>query len=118
MAADYVQSNHKTDILSINRANEIVPDVLSKLDEPLGDSSLIPCWLLNRNTAKYVKVALGGDGGDELFAGYDPFRALKLAEYYKTIIPGVMHKGIRMLLAHIPVSHANMSFDFKLKTYS
>ena len=42
----------------------------------MGDSSILPTYLLSRFTRERVTVALGGDGGDELFAGYDPFKAL------------------------------------------
>ena len=115
MAAEYIGTKHDTTILSINKALEMLPNILEKLDEPLGDSSLIPCWLLSHNTAKHVKVALSGDGGDELFAGYDPFRALKVARIYNRLMPKKLHEGISMLLSHAPVSHANMSLDFKLK---
>jgi asparagine synthase (glutamine-hydrolysing) len=60
-------------------------------------------------------VALGGDGGDELFAGYDTFRGLTMAETYARIVPGPLHAGIRALIARLPVSHSNLSLDFKLK---
>jgi asparagine synthase (glutamine-hydrolysing) len=54
----------------------------------MGDSSLLPTFLLCQETRKHVTVALGGDGADELFAGYDPFRALRKAEAYSKLIPG------------------------------
>jgi asparagine synthase (glutamine-hydrolysing) len=60
-------------------------------------------------------VALGGDGADELFAGYDPFRALQLANLYSKLIPRPIHKGIQSIIGILPVSHKNMSLDFKLK---
>jgi asparagine synthase (glutamine-hydrolysing) len=93
----------------------LLPEIVSKLDEPMGDSSLLPTWLLSRVTRKSVTVALGGDGADELFAGYDPFQALKPASLYSKWIPKPLHKGIEQLCALLPVSHTNMSFDFKLK---
>ena len=46
----------------------------------MGDSSILPTYLLSKFTRERVTVALGGDGGDELFAGYDPFKALRLAQ--------------------------------------
>lgn len=106
---------HHFEVLSIERAIDLLPEIMSKLDEPIGDSSLIPMFLLCQQAKKHVTVALGGDGGDELFAGYDPFKALKLAEIYTTIIPKPVHHGIRMVLGLMPVSHSNMSLDFKLK---
>jgi asparagine synthase (glutamine-hydrolysing) len=62
-----------------------------------------------------VTVALAGDGGDELFAGYDPFRALSMATWYDRLIPGPIHQAIRMAVAALPSTHGNMSLDFRLK---
>ncbi|CAN2041234.1 asparagine synthase (glutamine-hydrolysing) [Candidatus Magnetomoraceae bacterium gMMP-15] len=114
-AASLFGTKHYSEILSIEKTRSILPEILEKLDEPMGDSSLIPTYLLCRETRKYVTVALGGDGADELFAGYDPFHALKLADIYQTMIPKPVHRAIRMLMARLPVSMHNMSLDFKIK---
>jgi asparagine synthase (glutamine-hydrolysing) len=113
--ASLIGSEHHLKILSMERAGALLPEIVRRLDEPMGDSSLLPTYLLCRETREHVTVALGGDGGDELFAGYDPFRALKRAELYGRLVPGPVHEGIRMLMARLPVSHRNMSLDFKLK---
>jgi asparagine synthase (glutamine-hydrolysing) len=106
---------HHNEALSIEKAINLLPNITSKLDEPMGDSSLIPMYLLCQETKKHVTVALGGDGGDELFAGYDPFKALRIAEIYSKIVPKPLHRGILMALSLMPVSHRYMSLDFKLK---
>jgi asparagine synthase (glutamine-hydrolysing) len=64
---------------------------------------------------QHVTVALTGDGGDELFAGYDPFRALNLARAYQAVIPGGVHRWVSALVGKIPLSDRNMSLDFKLR---
>ncbi|MBF0118235.1 MAG: asparagine synthase (glutamine-hydrolyzing) [Desulfobacterales bacterium] len=110
-----LNTEHYLKICSIEKGKELLPQIISKLDEPIGDSSIIPTYLLCKETRKYVTVALSGDGGDELFAGYDPFRALKIAQIYEKIIPKNIHKAIRLLFSILPVSHANMSIDFKIK---
>jgi len=92
-----------------------LPEIFDLLDEPQGDSSLLPTWLLCRYARTKVTVALSGDGGDELFAGYDPFRALRLASLYEKSVPRPLHKALRLLAARLPVSHRNISFDFKIK---
>jgi len=108
-------TKHHETIFSVKKMHEIIPDILHKLDEPMGDSSLLPTFLLCQETRKYVTVSLSGDGGDELFAGYDPFRALRLAKLYNTIVPYQLHKAIRLAIAHLPTSHRNMSFGFRAK---
>lgn len=89
--------------------------VSHRLDEPMGDSSILPASILCREARKNVTVALGGDGGDELFCGYDPFLALKPASWYHRLVPGPIHDAIRWLVGLLPVSSANMSLEFKLK---
>lgn len=106
---------HHEQILSMTRARELASNILARLDEPIGDSSLLPTSLLCRFARQRVTVALGGDGGDELFAGYDPFLALRRAELYQKWVPRPVHLALRLLVGRLPVSHANLSLDFKLK---
>jgi asparagine synthase (glutamine-hydrolysing) len=115
LVAERLGTRHREEILDLDKSVALVPNIVSRLDEPLGDGSLLPTFLLSRFTRQHVTVALGGDGGDELFAGYDPFRALKKAKLYAKLVPKPLHAGIRHLAARLPVSHANMSFDFKVK---
>lgn len=116
-AASLLGSKHTQEVLSAEKCVDLLPEITSKLDEPLGDSSLLPTFLLCRLARKQVTVALGGDGADELFAGYDPFQVVKAAEWYKRLIPNPIHEGIRMLVGHLPVSHRNMSLDFRAKRF-
>ena len=113
--ADQLQTRHWNEILDLDQSVALLPEILSRLDEPTGDGSLLPTYLLSRFAREKVTVALGGDGGDELFAGYDPFRALRMAECYSKWIPRPVHRAISLLAAQLPVSHGNISFDFKVK---
>jgi len=63
----------------------MVDRLVEMYDEPFGDSSAIPTWLICREARKHVTVALGGDGGDEVFGGYDRYRAMHLAETAGTL---------------------------------
>ena len=113
--AEFLGTNHHTDTLGLDAALEVMPGIFDLLDEPQGDGSLLPTWLLCRFARRHVTVALSGDGGDELFAGYDPFRALRLAGLYSSLVPRPLHSALRLLAARLPVSHANLSLDFKIK---
>jgi asparagine synthase (glutamine-hydrolysing) len=113
--ASLLGTEHFLETMSIETALTILPDIIAKLDEPMGDSSLLPTYLLCRQTKKHVTVAVGGDGADELFAGYDPFRALKMANFYNSLMPKPVHKAIGLLAGMLPTSHSNMSLDFRIK---
>lgn len=113
--ADFLKTSHHADTLSLDGALSALPRILDRLDEPQGDSSLLPTWLLCRFARTKVTVALSGDGGDELFAGYDPFRALRMSSLYEKAVPRPIHKALRLLAARLPVSHKNISLDFKIK---
>ena len=115
LMAAHLGTSHNEQVLDLDAALDCLPRIFDLLDEPQGDGSLLPTWLLSRFARNKVTVALGGDGGDELFAGYDPFRALRLAGLYSRIVPRPVHEGLRMLAGMLPVSHANISMDFKIK---
>jgi asparagine synthase (glutamine-hydrolysing) len=113
--ARHVGSRHHERRLSIDRARDLIDNVLERLDEPLGDASLLPTYLLSAFAREEVTVALSGDGGEELFAGYDPFLALAPAAAYSRLMPGWGHVTLRRLVDLLPILRANMSLDFKLR---
>ena len=86
------------------------------LDEPLADASILPTYLLAKFTSSKVKVALSGDGGDELFAGYPTYQAHRLVTYYDSL-PGFLKNGLKNMASRLPVSHKNISTDFKIKQF-
>ncbi|MBI4871421.1 MAG: asparagine synthase (glutamine-hydrolyzing) [Candidatus Riflebacteria bacterium] len=115
--ADHLGTEHLEDTLTPSALQELVPRVADLLDEPLGDASLLPTYLLSRFTRQHVTVALGGDGGDELFAGYPTYQAHRLAHLYRKLPrwlrQGVVERAVRAL----PVSLDNISFDFKARRF-
>jgi asparagine synthase (glutamine-hydrolysing) len=113
--AGHIGSRHHVRRLSLDRACNLIDQVLGKLDEPLGDASLLPTYLLSAFARERVTVALSGDGGDELFAGYDPFLALAPAAFYSRLMPRWSHTTLQSLVGLLPISDANMSLDFKLR---
>ena len=110
-----IGSCHHEQILDLSDACSLLREVLWRLDEPLADPSILPTYLLSRFTRQSVTVALSGDGGDELFAGYDPFKALAPARLYQRLVPHGLHKGLRSLAELLPKSSRNMSIDFKVR---
>jgi asparagine synthase (glutamine-hydrolysing) len=115
VTAQALGSRHRDELLDLSQARTTIPEVLGKLDEPLGDASIIPTYLLSKFTRRFVTVALSGDGGDELFAGYDPFKALAPALMYERFVPSNVHSIVQRLVGKIPISTTNMSLDFKLR---
>jgi asparagine synthase (glutamine-hydrolysing) len=113
--ATYFSTDHREQILNLDAAKALIPDILRRLDEPIADSSILPTYLLCKFAREHVKVALGGDGSDELFAGYDPFKALAPASWYHRTVPSGIHRLLRQLATKLPVGTGNMSLDFKLR---
>ena len=89
----------------------------NKLDEPLSDPSILPTFLLSKFAKEHVKVALSGDGADELFCGYAPFKSIR---YLKTLsyIPKSIGSMISSIAGSIPTKDSYMSYHFILKHVS
>ncbi|NQT81154.1 MAG: asparagine synthase (glutamine-hydrolyzing) [Candidatus Aminicenantes bacterium] len=97
-------THHHEIILSAKDVLDTIPEVLTSLDEPFADSSAIPQYIVSRETKKHVKVALSGDGGDELFAGYRMYSGEYWYSRYK-LFPRVLRtKLIEPLLTSLPDS--------------
>ena len=114
VAAHY-GTEHVSDHLTLAQASAIVPEMLARLDEPIADSSLVACYLLFRHVRRHLPVVLSGDGGDELFAGYETFKGLRWAKLYDALVPAPLRSGLSFVAGLLPVSHRYMSLDFKLK---
>lgn len=114
----YLNTEHYDKRMTDEDMIEAIPVVFDFLDEPLGDASIIPTYILSKFARDNVTVALSGDGGDELFAGYPTYYAHRFAETYSRVIPSFFHKNIIKRVADsLPVSFDNFSIDFKLKRF-
>ncbi len=117
LVANHLGTEHRELTLEPGMLLDLVPRLPNLLDEPLGDASIIPTYLLSEFTRRHVKVALGGDGGDELFAGYPTLQAHRLAAYYLKA-PRVLREGlVEPVVRRLPVSRSNLSFDFRAKRF-
>jgi asparagine synthase (glutamine-hydrolysing) len=94
-------------------AAELLPEVVDAFDEPFADSSALPTYLVSRLAADHVKVALSGEGGDELFGGYYTYVADLLAPRV-----GRVAAALRPLVERLPSSSARVSFDYKAKRFA
>ena len=94
-------TEHHVEILKPD-ANGLIQSIASILDEPFADASALPTYLVSRMTRQHVTVALAGDAGDELFAGYDWYRAQKLASVTVDRLPRSMRQQLGTLASHIP----------------
>lgn len=120
--AKHLNTDHHEERLSPEVMIDILPEVGAFMCEPIGDASIIPTYLLSRFARKTVTVALGGDGGDELFLGYPTFQADRVAQKIDAYLPRALQasvaKGVLALSKHLPVSHKNFSLDFKIKRFA
>lgn len=115
--AKFLGTDHHEERLSANLAANLVGEIGSWMDEPFSDPSLVPTYLLSRFTRRHVTVALGGDGGDELFAGYEMYTAHRWAELYEQV-PGLIKNGIiEPLVRMLPVKTKNLSLDYKANRF-
>jgi asparagine synthase (glutamine-hydrolysing) len=118
MVAERLGTRHNELILTSKMVAQMVPTITDFLDEPFGDSSLIPTYFLSLFVRGYVKVVLGGDGGDELFAGYPTLVAHRLIEYYERIVPWHVRAYVAPKIFDLmPVSFSNISFDFRVRRF-
>jgi asparagine synthase (glutamine-hydrolysing) len=115
--AKFLGTDHHEERLSVDLAANLVGEIGSWMDEPFSDPSLVPTYLLSRFTRKHVTVALGGDGGDELFAGYQMYPAHNLARTYARLPRFLRRAIIEPIVRRLPVKTKNLSFDFKARRF-
>lgn len=115
MVADHVGTKHERFEVTPD-AMHILDQLVNHYDEPFGDSSAIPTWYLSEMTRKHVTVALSGDGGDELFGGYERYRALKLSGQLQSWLP-VSWLNQSWLMRRLPDSNARRSLLRRVRRF-
>ena len=116
LVAKHLGTEHYTETLSAKQSLDLLPEIIEKSDEPFADPSIIPTYFLSKITRQKVTVALGGDGSDELLAGYPTFISEKFASVFQAF-PKSFIKVMEAMAGKLPASEKNISFDFKVKQF-
>jgi asparagine synthase (glutamine-hydrolysing) len=90
--AEHVGAEYNEFIVRPN-ALDVIPTLVEHYGEPYSDSSAVPTYYVSKETRKHVTVALNGDGGDESFAGYERYAAMRIAESYARV-PSLLRKAL------------------------
>lgn len=117
LAARHIGTEHTFLRVREEDALRVIANIGQILDEPFADMSLVPTFLLSKLTRKHVKVALGGDGADELFLGYPTHLAHKLVKGYH-LLPYGVRRAIQQMVHNLPPNLNDFSLEFKLKRFT
>jgi len=95
--AEKFQTEHQEFVLQ-PKALDLTDKLIHHLDEPFGDFSIFPTYLVSKMARSHVKVILSGDGGDEIFGGYEHYQAQKLSRFPLSFLMGkTLHPFVRMI---------------------
>ncbi len=106
-----------TELIVRPDVRDLLPVLVRSFDEPFADSSAIPTYYVSQLARSRVTVVLGGDGGDEVFAGYETYVATKLAGVYRRLPWPLRRWCIRPVVDWLPTSDGKVSFDYKAKRF-
>jgi asparagine synthase (glutamine-hydrolysing) len=114
--AEAIHSKHHLTTMTEREMLGALP-ILAQIDQPFADDSLLPTYLVCREARKKVTVALGGDGGDELFAGYEPFRYWQWARRLQIYLPKFAPRALAALASLLPAAQGYLSPSLKIKKF-
>lgn len=102
--ASHLGTEHREFVVRPDAAADL-PRIAAVFGQPFADSSALPTYYLARETRRHVTVALSGDGGDEMFGGYDRYRAMALAQTLQQTLPRPASRLLTALAPHLPGWH-------------
>jgi asparagine synthase (glutamine-hydrolysing) len=104
-------------IITPQLVRELLPKYLGYIDEPYGDGSAIPTYCVCQLAKEDVVVVLSGEGGDEVFAGYETYTAYRASQWFKRVPRWMRQFLIGPLVNSLRVSDKKLSLEFKLKRF-
>ena len=116
IAERYGTDHREIDVNSSLDLASTIEEMVHFLDEPLADAGAVPVWYLSKLTSQHAKVALSGEGADELFGGYVTYRADHLARRARHLPKMVLRQALSAS-RRIPVSDEKIGFEYKLKRF-
>jgi asparagine synthase (glutamine-hydrolysing) len=108
---------HREVIVTPDLVRDLLPKYLTYIDEPYGDGSAIPTYYVCQLAKDDVVVVLSGEGGDEIFAGYETYAAYEMNRWFRKVPKWVRKNLIAPLVHSLPVSDKKLSLEFKLKRF-
>ena len=111
IVSDHLNTVHHEIIVEPENVLKDISKIAWHYDEPMGDAAVIANYFLSKEARKYVKVALAGEGADELFGGYSSYSAgLKVYSYYK--LPKIFRRALKRIISVTPYS-GNPAYNFR-----
>lgn len=116
LVAETLGTEHKEQMVGPHMI-ESIPRLLDMFDEPFGDYSAMPTFLVSKLASQEVKVVLTGDGGDEIFAGYPTHYAYRVSRLFRLIPSWLRKHVINPMVQALPTSMDRISFDYMAKRF-
>jgi asparagine synthase (glutamine-hydrolysing) len=108
---------HREVIVTPDLVRALLPKYLTYIDEPYADGSAIPTYYVCQLAKDDVVVVLSGEGGDEIFAGYETYAAYQVSRWFRRVPRWMRRNLIAPLVNCLPVSDKKLSLEFKLKRF-
>lgn len=109
-------SEHNQFTFDSKECLKLIPNMADLVDEPMSDASILPTYFLSNFASKQLKVCLGGDGGDELFAGYQIFPVHRMIGFYN-VLPREIKNLVLSGANGLPAKETYLSFPFAIKQF-
>ncbi len=117
MVAKELDTEHYEMVVGAKDVLDVLASHIQFIDEPYADGAAIPTYYVCKIASEKVTVVLSGEGGDEIFAGYDTHAAYRLASSFRKVPRGVRDHVLRPLIGLLPVSEKKISFEFRAKRF-